>query len=1433
MQLNTEQKEFLEAIIEGEFSGADINGVPTADYIAQLPPELSTIYGNLSVNSHFDSNPEAMFYLALASIVEGQPAVEAPVWLWLRGAAEVNIGEGSQADFIRDYNNAQAEARTGGAVTIDEMNAISNLMAQRVFDEIFNNPENPSFTVPELSVLASTDARAAAEVLFGGEDELGGWAGNPLFLALGYDVEFDNNIINSQHGTYDAFAMVKFTRSEFQIVQNTWDALVQFFSYPSGGATAIEAIGKLSASLEASYGYDGGTILSLLADPFVSNIQVGRIEQDDRLVATDSTDFIHAGGGDDIIEGSIGGIDFIDGGADFDTVNFSHDIQQYNIETTQVRVGSLVDTGIAVAGVIAYEGDEANFATLYDVENLVLGQSDDHVSFVGETSLTEIDAGENSDQIGDTIDASQLAEQAEIDLSTSQITYGENSLTVTGFENVIGTDFNDTITGDAQNNVLKGGGGADILRGGEGDDTIYFDAADTEIDGGADRDIAIFEGNGAANLDLSATGFEVAVGGKGKDTFTASVNSLTLMAGGDEADTFSLEYSDIQASTPGPAIIWGGAGADVINFNSDVGIMVANIQGLTEENFQSLTLDDFELGQNFNWGFIDAVIINPDAHDRVFIGGQVLGVSDVSLKHSYVDQAGGSEAYIGTSNVKVLSVGAPGSYSSNSGYDLEIATEINADFLGVQALGPLNNVQTNGIKTYTSYHYLYRDSEGVEYFEGEIYDYDDIIDLNSADARTGWLEDENGTSFKVYSWEVYEGWVNGERVRSQQITYDEIDEPSEISYLSLSQFEARYDLDISSSGPPSSFVFGGRFNGDILSANGAVNISLLGGDPIEDVDDHTELNFDPGSGDSGDNRSFSGFQPAVNAIVIAGTVVDPNSTQTGITLSQQGSDTVITYGQNETITLLATSLSDWQAAANTQLSGTAAGETLTGTGTGELIAGGAGDDVLLGNDGNDTLHGGNGNDELNGGWGNDTIISGSDNDTIIGGWGDDTIVYTSGDDVIVGLNDNYGNDTLDLSKYNANQVSFTVSGHAVLIDTPDGRITLDYQASVDGSSNLTNIETILFADGSLDYQSIRERAVSDQSTNADDTIQGTGLDDMIIDAGGNDTITASNGDDTVVYESGDDVIRGSNYNQGNDTLDLSKYSADQVTFTNGGHHIFIDTPDGRITLDAQNTFDIGHERTNIETIVFSDGTLDELGIRERAIADHSTTGDDVVRGTGRGDLIIDAGGNDVINADSGDDTIVYASGDDFIYGRKYNQGNDTLDLSKYSADQVTFNNVGLDVIVQTPDGQITLQNQTAVDVGHAWTNIETILFSDGSLDDTGIRGRAVSDQKTNGDDTIRGTLFDDLLDGGEGNDTLIGGSGADTFVFAADFGNDSVSDFTDGVDLIQIDIGGLSYSDLMISETNGSAEVAIAGHGTFTLNNVSSLVLTEDDFLFV
>lgn len=86
--------------------------------------------------------------------------------------------------------------------------------------------------------------------------------------------------------------------------------------------------------------------------------------------------------------------------------------------------------------------------------------------------------------------------------------------------------------------------------------------------------------------------------------------------------------------------------------------------------------------------------------------------------------------------------------------------------------------------------------------------------------------------------------------------------------------------------------------------------------------------------------------------------------------------------------------------------------------------------------------------------------------------------------------------------------------------------------------------------------------------------------------------------------------------------------------------------------------------------------------------------------------------------------------------------------------------------------------------------------------------------------TITGSANADTLAGGAGNDTLTGGGGVDTFVFHADSGNDTITDFVAGVDFLQFDQTLFADVAAVLAATedvNGKAVITVC-NDTITLN---------------
>ena len=92
-----------------------------------------------------------------------------------------------------------------------------------------------------------------------------------------------------------------------------------------------------------------------------------------------------------------------------------------------------------------------------------------------------------------------------------------------------------------------------------------------------------------------------------------------------------------------------------------------------------------------------------------------------------------------------------------------------------------------------------------------------------------------------------------------------------------------------------------------------------------------------------------------------------------------------------------------------------------------------------------------------------------------------------------------------------------------------------------------------------------------------------------------------------------------------------------------------------------------------------------------------------------------------------------------------------------------------------------------------------------------INGTAGNDQLigSSGDEEIFGGAGDDILNGGSGSDTLSGGEGQDIFILAPGEGPDTIVDFVEGVDAIQL-AGGLTSERVTMTQQGSNTFIRVA-----------------------
>jgi Ca2+-binding RTX toxin-like protein len=103
-----------------------------------------------------------------------------------------------------------------------------------------------------------------------------------------------------------------------------------------------------------------------------------------------------------------------------------------------------------------------------------------------------------------------------------------------------------------------------------------------------------------------------------------------------------------------------------------------------------------------------------------------------------------------------------------------------------------------------------------------------------------------------------------------------------------------------------------------------------------------------------------------------------------------------------------------------------------------------------------------------------------------------------------------------------------------------------------------------------------------------------------------------------------------------------------------------------------------------------------------------------------------------------------------------------------------------------------------------------------------------------GNDELHGGTGKDSLDGGEGNDDLYGGRGKDSFNFGPLFGDptfvgaDTIHDFEDGKEKIDLSATGLTAGDVLIADVGGNSEITGAAHGKIIVLGAAGLIDASD-----
>ena len=103
-----------------------------------------------------------------------------------------------------------------------------------------------------------------------------------------------------------------------------------------------------------------------------------------------------------------------------------------------------------------------------------------------------------------------------------------------------------------------------------------------------------------------------------------------------------------------------------------------------------------------------------------------------------------------------------------------------------------------------------------------------------------------------------------------------------------------------------------------------------------------------------------------------------------------------------------------------------------------------------------------------------------------------------------------------------------------------------------------------------------------------------------------------------------------------------------------------------------------------------------------------------------------------------------------------------------------------------------------------------------------------------GNDTLKGAAGNDKLNGGTGDDTLTGGKGSDIFIFKKGYGRDTITDFANNVD--DIDLRAYKFSSVervleKADQVGSDVHIELGGTDVLILRKFKIGDLDKGDFL--
>lgn len=313
---------------------------------------------------------------------------------------------------------------------------------------------------------------------------------------------------------------------------------------------------------------------------------------DDSLYGQDGADTLNGDAGNDTLLGGAGA-DELNGGTDIDLVSY----QDAGAGVTINLLDGTLNTGDA-------QGD-----TYINIEGFRGSEYGD--LFIGDGGANVFNGGGGSD----TVSYAGHAPGVIVDLGTGTGTGGD---VLQNFENVIGTDGNDTLTGNSAINVLTGGAGNDIYFVQDTGDYVA-EAASGGIDTvntSATYTLAAFVENlvGTGGGAISLTGNDLAnsITGNDADNVINGGGGADIMAGGGGNDIYYVDNAG--------DVILDSSGIDTVVLATSMSLAnFTNIENVMLSSTGAFSLDGSELANTLT-GNNAANVLNGFGGDDIIMG---------------------------------------------------------------------------------------------------------------------------------------------------------------------------------------------------------------------------------------------------------------------------------------------------------------------------------------------------------------------------------------------------------------------------------------------------------------------------------------------------------------------------------------------------------------------------------------------------------------------------------------------------------------------------------------------------------------------------------------------------------------------------------------------------------------------------------------------